>query len=223
MSISSWLLSPAPVHKEAEHRRIDAFKLWCWRRLLRVLWTAKRSNQSMLKKINSAYSLEGLMLKLRLEYFGHLMQRVYSLEKTPDAGRDWGQKEKGATEDEMAGWHHRLYGYEFEQTQADGEEQGSLACCSPWGSQRVRHDWATEQQLWFCDGQDQPWVRGGICSYSLPSPHYVCATQRTGLLGCLSFLICDFVSHWTPRTLFYPNSSASASHSGVPFFWITKL
>ena len=68
----------------------------------------------MLKKINSAYSLEGLMLKLRLEYFGPLMQRVYSLEKTPDAGRDWGQEEKGTTEDEMVGWHHRLDGHEFE-------------------------------------------------------------------------------------------------------------
>ena len=73
---------------------------------MRVLWTAKRSNQSILKEINSAYSLEGLMLKLRLQYFGQLMQRTYSLEKTPDAGGDLGQKEKGATEDEMVGWYH---------------------------------------------------------------------------------------------------------------------
>ena len=91
--------------KKAEHRRIDAFELWCWRRLLRVPWTAKRSNQSILKEINPEYSLEGLMLKLKLQYFGHLMRRVDSLEKT-DAGRDWGQEEKGMTEDEMAGWHH---------------------------------------------------------------------------------------------------------------------
>ena len=74
----------------------------CWRRLLRVPWTARRSNQSMLKEISPGISLEGLMLKLKLQYFGHLMQRVDSFEKT-DAGMDWGQEEKGTTEDEMAG------------------------------------------------------------------------------------------------------------------------
>ena len=80
--------------KKAERRRIDAFELWCWRRLLRVPWTARRSNQSILKEISPGCSLQGLMLKLKLQYFGHLMQRVDSLEKT-DAGRDWGQEEKG--------------------------------------------------------------------------------------------------------------------------------
>ena len=98
--------------KKAEHQRIDAFEVWCWRRLLRVPWTARRSNQSILKEISPGCSLEGLMLKLKLQYFGHLMQRVDSLEKT-DAGRDWGQEEKGMTEDEMAGWHHQLDGREF--------------------------------------------------------------------------------------------------------------
>ena len=92
--------------KKAECRRIDAFELWCWRRLLRVPWTARRSNQSILKEISPGCSLEGLMLKLKLQYFGHLMQRVDSLEKDSNAGRDWGQEEKGTTEDEMAGWHH---------------------------------------------------------------------------------------------------------------------
>ena len=80
---------------------------------MRVPWTARRSNQSIIKEISSGCSLEGLMLKLKLQYFGHLMQRVDSLEKT-DAGRDWGQEEKRTTEDEMAGWHHRLDGHEFE-------------------------------------------------------------------------------------------------------------
>jgi len=93
--------------KKAECLRIDAFERWCWRRLLRVPWTARRSNQSILKEISSGISLEGMMLKLKLQYFGHLMRRVDSLEKT-DTGRDWGQEEKGTTEDEMAGWHHRL-------------------------------------------------------------------------------------------------------------------
>ena len=91
--------------KKDERRRIDAFELWCWRRLLRVPWVARRSNKSILKEISPGCSLEGLMLKLKLQYFGHLMQRVDSLEDS-DAGRDWGQEEKGTTEDEMAGWHH---------------------------------------------------------------------------------------------------------------------
>ena len=91
--------------KKAERRRIDAFELWCWRRLLRVPWTSRRSNQSILKKISPGCSLEGLRLKLKLQYFGHLMRRVDSLEKT-NAGREWGQEQKGTTEDDMAGWHH---------------------------------------------------------------------------------------------------------------------
>ena len=99
--------------KKAEHRRIDAFELRCGRRLLRVPWTTRRSNQSILKEISPGCTLEGMMLKLKLQYFGHLMRRIDSLEKT-DAGRDWGQEEKGTTEDEMAGWHHRLDGREFE-------------------------------------------------------------------------------------------------------------
>ena len=93
---------------KAESQRIDAFELWFWRRLLRVHWTARRSNQSILKAINPGCSLEGLILKLKLQYFGHVMRRVDSMEKDSDAGRDWGQKEKGTTEDEMAGRHHRV-------------------------------------------------------------------------------------------------------------------
>ena len=96
--------------KKAECRRIDAFELWCWRRLLRVSRTVRRSNQSILKAISPEYSLEEMILKLKLQYFGHLMQRVDSLEKT--LMLRGGQKEKGMTEDEMAGWHHRLDGRE---------------------------------------------------------------------------------------------------------------
>ena len=98
--------------KKAKCRRIDVFELWCWRRLLRVPWTARRSNQSVLKEIRPGCSLEGLMLKLKLQYSSHLRRRVDSLEKT-DAGRDWGQEEKGTTEDEMAGSYHRLDAHEF--------------------------------------------------------------------------------------------------------------
>ena len=88
--------------KKAERQRIEAFELWCWRRLLRVPWTARRSNQSILKEISLGISLEGMMLKLKLQYLGHLMQRVDSLEKTLMLG-GLGAGGKGATEDEMAG------------------------------------------------------------------------------------------------------------------------
>ena len=89
--------------KKAERQRIDAFELWCWRRLLRVPWTAKRSNQSILKEISPGCSLEGLMLKLKLQYFGHLMQRTDSLEKTLILGNIQDSRKRGLTEDEMVG------------------------------------------------------------------------------------------------------------------------
>ena len=117
--------------KKAERRRIDAFKLWCWRRLLRVPWTARRSNQSILKEINLEYSLEGLMMKLQC--FGHLIQRANSLEKTLILGKIEGRMRSRWQENEMVGWHHPLNGHEFEQAPRDGEGQGSLVCCSPWG------------------------------------------------------------------------------------------
>ena len=100
--------------KNAEHQRNDAFELWCWRRLLRVPWAAGRSNQSILKKISPGYSLEGLMLKLKLQHFDHLMQRNWLIGKDSDAGKGWRQEEKRTTEHEMVGWYHRLDGHEFE-------------------------------------------------------------------------------------------------------------
>ena len=135
--------------KKAEQQRIDAFKLWCWRRFLRVPWTARRSNQSILKEINPEHSLERLMLKL--QYFGHLMWSADSLNKDPHVGKDWKQEEKETTEDEMVGWHHRLNGREFEQTLGDSEGQGSLACCSPRGCQESdTTEWLnwTELRVW---------------------------------------------------------------------------
>ena len=98
--------------KKAEHRRIDAFELWCWRRLLRVPWTSRRSNQSILMEISPGCSLEGLMLKLKLQYFGRLMQRADSLEKSLMLGKIEGRRRRG-WQDEMVGWHHRLDGHEF--------------------------------------------------------------------------------------------------------------
>ena len=99
--------------KKAACQRIDGFELWCWRRLLRVPWTARRSNQSILNEISPGCSLEGLMLKLKLQHFGHLMWRADSFEKALMLGKDWRQEEKGMTEDEMAGWQHRLDGHGF--------------------------------------------------------------------------------------------------------------
>ena len=116
--------------KKAEHWRIDAFELWCWRRLLRVPRTTRRSNQSILKEISPEYSLEGLMLTLKLQYFGHLMQRTV-MGKDPDAGKDWKQEQKGPTEDEMVLWYHQHDGHEFAQALGVGDGQGSLVCCSP--------------------------------------------------------------------------------------------
>ena len=125
--------------KKAEHWRINAFELWCWRRCLRVPWTARRSNQSIWNEINPEYSLEGLILKLKVKYFGHLMGRADSLEKTLMLGK---------TEGRRRGWwgcHHQLDGHEFEQILGDSEGQkfeqilgdsegqGSLLCYCSWG------------------------------------------------------------------------------------------
>ena len=119
---------------KAEHQIIDVFELWYSRRLLRVPWTARRSNRSILKEINPEYLLEGLMLKLKLQYFSHLVQRADSLRKTIMLGRLRAGGE-GMTEDEMIGWHHRLSGHEFEETPGDSEGERSLASCSPRGHQ----------------------------------------------------------------------------------------
>ena len=156
--------------KKAECRRIDVFELWCWR----VPWTTRRLNQSILKEINSEQLLEGLMLRLKLHYFGHLMRRTGSLEKTlmpgkiegrkrrwqrvrwldgiTNAGQDWRQEEKGMIEDEMVGWHHRLNRHEFEQAPGVGDGQGSLAYCSPWGCKESdtteRLNWTELNWIW---------------------------------------------------------------------------
>ena len=131
----SWII------KKAE--RFDDFELWCWRRLLRVPWTARRSNQSILKKISPGCSLEQLMLKLKLQYFGHLMRRADWFEKTLNAEKDWRQEEKVTTEDEMVGWHHWHSGHGFGWTLGVGDGQGGLVCCGSRGH-RFGHDWATE-------------------------------------------------------------------------------
>ena len=108
--------------KKAEHWRTDAFELWCWRRFLRVPWTSRRSNQSILKEISPEYFLVGLMLKLKPQYFGHLMQRTDSLAKTLMLGKTEGRRRRG-WQDEIVGWHYWLNGYEFQQALGVGFRQ----------------------------------------------------------------------------------------------------
>ena len=129
-------------HKKAEHWRIDAFELLCWRRLLRFHTTARRSNQSILEEVSPEYSLEGLMLKLKLQYFGHKEltdTKNWLSGKDPDPKKDWRQEEKGTTEDEMAGWH------EFVWTPRVGDGEGGLVCCNSWGHKELD---TTEQLNW---------------------------------------------------------------------------
>ena len=118
--------------KKTEHRRTDAFELWCWRRFLRVPWTARRSNQSILKEISPGCSLEGLMLKLKHQYFGHLMQRADSFKKTLMLRKIEGRRRRGR-QNEMVGWHHQLNGHGFGWTLGVGNRKGGLVCCSSWG------------------------------------------------------------------------------------------
>ena len=143
----SWTIKKAKCRsiKKAKCQRIDAFELWCWRRLLRVPWTARRYNQSILKEIGPGCSLEGLILKLKLQYFGNLIQRADSF---PDAGKDWGQKEKGTTKDEMFAWHHRLNRHGFGWTLGVGDGQRGLLCCGSWCCKELD---MTEWLNWLTD------------------------------------------------------------------------
>ena len=137
--ITSWATREAHRHegwtiKKTEHWKIDAFSLWCCRRLLRVPWTVRTSTQSILREINPEYSLERLMLKLKaLTLWPRDAKSWLTGKEKPWCWKDWGQEEKWATEEEMFGWHHQLNGHEFEQTPEDSEGQGNMACCSPWG------------------------------------------------------------------------------------------
>ena len=144
--------------KKAEHRRIDVFEVWCWRRLLRVPWTARRPNQSILKEISPEYSLERLMLKLKLQYFGHLMWRADSFEETLILGKIERWEEKGKTEDEMVGCNHHPMD-SLDDSFNDSMTWVWVNSGSWWwtgrpsvlqsmGSQRVGHDWVTELTDW---------------------------------------------------------------------------
>ena len=131
--------------KKPECWRIDAFELWCWRRLLRVPWTARRSNQSILKEINSRIFVGRTGAEAEALIFWPPDVKNWLVRKDPDAGKDWGQKEKGMTEDEIVWWHHWLNGNESEQSLGDSEGQESLECCSSQGRRELD---TTEQLNW---------------------------------------------------------------------------
>ena len=148
-------------YKESWALKNWCFELWCWKRPLRVPWTARRSIQSILKEISPEYSLEGLMLKLKLQYVPP-RSKNWLIGKDPDAGKYWRQEEKGMTEDEMVGWHHWLNGHEFEQALRDGKGQGSLACFSP-----LHHKWT-----WYKSAAEQN--HGKTCILNTNSPSWLC-------------------------------------------------
>ena len=164
------------------------------RRLLRAPWTARSSNQSILKEISPECSLEGLMLKLKLQYFGHLMQRADSYWKDPNAGKDWRQEEKGMTENEMVEWHHQLNGDEFEKTPGVGDGQGGLACYSPWNHEELDMtkllNWTelsdlTNRHLFTHSSRDQT-SEIKVPANSLESSFWRC---RAGAPSCLFFFL----------------------------------
>ena len=150
-------------HKKAEHQRIDAFELCCWRKLLRVLWIV-RSNQSILNEINPERSLEGLMLKLKFQYFGHLIWRADSLVKTLILGMIEDKRRRRWQRMEMVRWHHQLNGHEFEHTLGDRRGQMSLPCYCPWvtRNQTQLSNWTTTlrpvivSRHWYLNRSDPP-------------------------------------------------------------------
>ena len=143
--------------KKAEHWRIDASELWCWRRLLRVPWTARRSNQSLLKEISPGCSLEGLMLKLEL---WPPDVKNWFIGEDPDAGKDWRQEEKGRTEDEMVRWHHWLDGHEFEQPLGVGDREAW--CAAVHG--------VTKSQTWLNDWTELSPLSWTSLASPIPAP-----------------------------------------------------
>ena len=141
--------------KKAECQRIDAFELWYWRRLLRVPWTARRSNQSILKEISPSF-IGRTDVEAETPILWPPDVKSWLMGKDPDAGKDWGQEENGMTEDEMAGWDHWLNGHGFGWTQGVGDRQGGLVCCYSWGRKELdtteRLNWTELSPFWYWPG-----------------------------------------------------------------------
>ena len=167
--------------KKAESWRIDAFELWCWRRLLRVPWTARTSNQSILKEISPEYSFGRTDAKAEAPVLQPPDAKNWLIGKDPDAGNDWRQEGKGVTEDEMVGWHHWLNGNEFEQAPGVGDGQGSLACYSPWG--RKESD-ITERLNWIASNVEL------LSMYLLAAVCFLWRNVCLGLLPIFDWVVC---------------------------------
>jgi len=191
--------------KKAERWRINAFELWCWRRLLRVPWTARRSNQSILRDQSWVF-FERTDAKAKTSHEVVLWPphaKSWLIGKDSDAGRNWGQEEKGTTKDEMAGWHHRLDAHEFEWTPGVGDGQGSLACCDSWGRKESdtteRLNWTELNFPWFMDLTFQ--VPMQYCSLQHWTLHPSSITSTTGCCFCfgsISSLFLELFLHWFP-------------------------
>ena len=216
----SWIV------KKAECRRIDAFELWCWRRLLRVPWTARRSNQSTLKEINPGISLEGMMLTLKLQYFGHLMRRIDSLEKTLMLGRIGGRRRRGR---QRMRWLDGItdYGRESEWTPGVGDGQGGLACRDSRGRKELD---TTERLNWTVKRGSvvhPPIPPSGdiLCSYSSASKprnwHWYYVSMYT-VVPCHLSLGSDWCNHHTiraSRVAVVKNLPANARDMGLILGW----
>ena len=163
--------------KKAESWRIDAFELWCWRRLLRVSWTAGRSNQFILRRSVLVF-IGRTDVEAETPIFWPPHEKSWFIGKDPDAWRDWGQEEKRTIEDEMAGWHHWLHGHEFEWTPGVGDGQGVLACCDSWG---CKESDTTEWLNWT----ELNWTFHCVYVPQLPYPFTCWWTSR--LLPCSSY------------------------------------
>ena len=189
MYCESWII------KRAERQRIDAFELWCWRRLLRVPWTPRRSNHSILKEISPEYSLEGLMLKMKLIVWPPDTKN-WLIGKDPDAGKDWKPKK------EMTGWDdwmdHQFNGHEFEQAMIVGNGEGSLACCSPWGLKALNMsnwnelNWIIEPVHIVAKG----WLQNE-CSSTSDWINYASYILFYMAVGWIAALRCIIIQFWT--------------------------
>ena len=230
MAFWKWLIMVFPVVmygceswtvKKAECRRIDAFELWCWRRLLRVPWTARRSNQSILMENQSWIFIGRTAAEAEIPILWPPDAKNWLIWKDPDTGKDWRQEEKGTTEDEMVGWHHWLNGRESEWTPGVGDGQGGLACCDSWGRKESdtteRLNWTELNHLglfWSCL-VTKLWPT--LCDCKLPgsSVHGISQARILEQVAISFFLHGIFQTQgWNPGLLVWRALSLPLSHQG---------